>query len=137
MSLSYHFSTFMMADLVLVFDHARQSMTVCANVSPGNNPEKAYQYACSRIQETIKLLCIALYPISHPFEALESAEKKGNLTKDEFEELVLKTQEFIRSGDVIQAVLSQRFSIPYSGPSINLYRAIRAINPPLHVFNGG
>ncbi|MBT7651588.1 MAG: anthranilate synthase component I [Opitutae bacterium] len=127
--------SFMMADLVIVFDHARQSMTVCANVSPGNNPEKAYQYACSRIQETIKLLSSPSTLSPTPIEALESAEKaKGNLTKEEFEELVLKTQEFIRSGDIIQAVLSQRFSIPYTGPSINLYRAIRAINPSPYMF---
>ena len=126
---------FMMADLVIVFDHARQSMTICANVSPGDNADQAYQDACSRIKETITLLSSPSTLSPTPIEALESVDKaEGNLTKHEFEELVSKTQEFIRAGDIIQAVLSQRFSMPYSGPSINLYRAIRAINPSPYMF---
>lgn len=126
---------FMMADLVIVFDHARQSMTICANVSPGDNADQAYQDACSRIKETITLLSSPSTLSPTPIEALEPVDKaEGNLTKHEFEELVSKTQEFIRAGDIIQAVLSQRFSMPYSGPSINLYRAIRAINPSPYMF---
>jgi anthranilate synthase component 1 len=126
---------FMIADLVLVFDHAHQSLTICANATPGNDPKIAYQEACIRIQETIDLLALPsnLTPASiHGNESIENV--KGNLTKEEFEELVNKTKEFIRSGDVIQTVLSQRFSIPYSDPPINLYRAIRAINPSPYMF---
>jgi len=125
----------MIADLVLVFDHAHQSLTICANATPGNDPTIAYREACIRIQETIDLLALPsnLTPASiHGNESIENV--KGNLSKEEFEELVNKTKEFIRSGDVIQTVLSQRFSIPYSGPPINLYRAIRAINPSPYMF---
>lgn len=126
---------FMIADLVLVFDHARQSLTICANTSPGDNPENAYLKACERIDETILLLSnrSELLPATiHEIDAVENSN--GNLTKEEFEELVLKTKDFIRSGDIIQAVLSQRFSIPYSDSPINLYRAIRAINPSPYMF---
>ena len=59
---------------------------------------------------------------------------KRNLSQEEFENLVIKTKDLIRSGDIIQAVLSQRFSIPYDAPNINLYRAIRAINPSPYMF---
>ena len=48
--------------------------------------------------------------------------------------MVEKTKEYVRSGDVIQAVLSQRFSVPFTCPPINLYRAIRAINPSPYMF---
>ena len=48
--------------------------------------------------------------------------------------MVDKTKEYIRAGDIIQAVLSQRFSIPFDGEAINLYRAIRAINPSPYMF---
>ena len=126
---------FMIADLVLVFDHAHQSLTICANSTPGDDPESAYREACARIEETIDLLACPsnLSPASiNGTGTIENVT--GNLSKEEFEELVLKTKEFIRSGDIIQAVLSQRFSLPYSGPPINLYRAIRAINPSPYMF---
>ena len=126
---------FMIADLVLVFDHARQSLTICANTVPGDDPEHAYYKACERIRETILLLSKPSELSPATIQGFENTENpNGNLTKEEFEELVLKTKEFIHSGDIIQAVLSQRFSIPYSGPPINLYRAIRAINPSPYMF---
>ena len=59
---------------------------------------------------------------------------KGNFSKEEFEKLVEQTKEFVRSGDVIQTVLSQRFSIPFEHSPVNLYRAIRAINPSPYMF---
>ena len=40
---------FMITDLVLIFDHARQTLTLTANVPPGENPEQAYLDACARI----------------------------------------------------------------------------------------
>ena len=44
---------FMIADLVLIFDHACQTLTICANAYVGNNPSEAYRSSCSRIEETI------------------------------------------------------------------------------------
>lgn len=126
---------FMIADLVLIFDHAHQSLTICANSSPGSNPEASYKKACIRINEVIEVLGTPsnLTPASiQGNEKIQSVE--GNISQEEFEDLVLKTKEFIKSGDIIQAVLSQRFSIPYSAPPINLYRAIRAINPSPYMF---
>ena len=126
---------FIVADLVLIFDHAHQSLTICVNVIPGNDPEKSYNEACLRIKETIKDLSepTNLSPAKiHQAKNIDTLE--GNISKRDFEEIVAKTKEFIRSGDIIQAVLSQRFSIPYDGSSINLYRAIRAVNPSPYMF---
>jgi anthranilate synthase component 1 len=58
----------------------------------------------------------------------------GNFNQDEFESLVEKTKEYVRAGDVIQTVLSQRFEIPFAGDPIHLYRSIRAINPSPYMF---
>ena len=126
---------FMIADLVVIFDHARQSMTICANVVTGSDVEEPYKNACTRIKETINLLGShsKLSPASIK-DVKKENNLSGNLSKEEFEEQVLKTKELIRSGDVIQTVLSQRFSIPYEAPNINLYRAIRAINPSPYMF---
>ena len=126
---------FMMADLVVIFDHARQSMTICANTSVGKDPNKAYDNACSKIKETLECLSSPSKILPAQIETLtKESSLNGNLSQEEFENLVIKTKDLIRSGDIIQAVLSQRFSIPYDAPNINLYRAIRAINPSPYMF---
>ena len=126
---------FMITDLVLIFDHARQTLTLTANVPPGENPEQAYLDACARIFQTHKKLSepSSLPPVPLT-EVNEVTQPDGNFSKEEFERLVEKVKEYVRSGDVIQTVLSQRFKIPFSGSSTDLYRAIRAINPSPYMF---
>ncbi len=126
---------FMITDIVLIFDHARQTLTLTANVAPGENPAQAYADACARILQTHKTLS---KPSSLPPVPLSEVGKvfqpEGNFSKEEFEGLVEKVKEYVRAGDVIQTVLSQRFKIPFSGSSTDLYRAIRAINPSPYMF---
>jgi anthranilate synthase component 1 len=43
-------------------------------------------------------------------------------------------QEYIRAGDIFQVVPSQRFEVPFTGPPIDLYRALRLINPSPYMF---
>ena len=55
--------------------------------------------------------------------------------REQFLGAVERIREYIRAGDVMQVVLSQRMSTPFGGPPINLYRALRSINPsPYMVF---
>ena len=126
---------FMVSDLLLIFDHAQQSITICANVSPGSDPAFAYQSACQKIKETRDRLLVPsrLYPA--PLQEIDDpAVPLGNFTEEEFKKGVNEVKEYVRSGDVIQTVLSQRFEIPYTGDPIHLYRSIRAINPSPYMF---
>jgi anthranilate synthase component I len=126
---------FMVADLVLIFDHACQTLTICANAYVDERPEDAYRDACERIDETIKLLNVpSLLKPESLAKSPEISVPEGNVSKREFEEMVERTKEYVRAGDVIQTVLSQRFSVPFSHPPLNLYRAIRAINPSPYMF---
>ena len=128
---------FMITELMVIFDHARQTLTICANVKPGNNPEGAYNFAKDKIVETIQTLAnpVSIKPASLDFESVQDQElPEGNFSQLEFEELVQKTKKYIRSGDIIQSVLSQRFTFPFSGQPVNLYRAIRASNPSPYMF---
>ena len=121
---------------MVIFDHARQTLTICANVKPGN-PEDAYNFAKNKIVETIQTLAnpVSIKPASLDFESVQDQElPEGNFSQHEFEELVQKTKKYIRSGDIIQSVLSQRFTLPFSGQPVNLYRAIRASNPSPYMF---
>ena len=58
---------FMVTDLLLIFDHAHQSLTICANVCPGDNPVRAYQSACDKILGNQEPSTTTISPISCPF----------------------------------------------------------------------
>ena len=126
---------FMVTDLLLIFDHAQQSLTICANVSTGQDPAQAYQNACQKIRDTRDRLLAPSALCPAPLHEIGDPEVPlGNYTEEEFSKHVEQIKEYVRSGDVIQTVLSQRFEIPYKGDPIHLYRSIRAINPSPYMF---
>jgi anthranilate synthase component 1 len=68
-------------------------------------------------------------PVEVPAIAFES-----NVPKEKFFANVLKAKEYITSGDIIQVVGSQRFSIPVKATPLDIYRAARSINPSPYMF---
>jgi len=58
----------------------------------------------------------------------------SNFKKEDFEKVVLKAKDYIKEGDIIQVVLSQRFSKKIKTDPLNIYRAIRVINPSPYLF---
>lgn len=63
------------------------------------------------------------------FEGVDS-----NFEKEDFLEAVEKIKEYIRSGDIFQGVLSQRFEIPVTAGGFDLYRMLRVVNPSPYMF---
>jgi anthranilate synthase component 1 len=59
---------------------------------------------------------------------------KSNTTQDQFEANVRKGKEYITAGDVFQFVPSQRFETPFQGAPVDLYRALRCVNPSPYMF---
>ncbi|HMO52095.1 MAG TPA: anthranilate synthase component I [Kiritimatiellia bacterium] len=126
---------FMLTDTILIFDHVRHTAKVVANVLIDGDPKEAYRQAISRIDR----ICDALSrPVAHTVvdihEKPEPVEVRSNLTREAFEESVRKAQEFIRAGDIIQVVLSQRFETDYDGDPLDVYRALRCVNPSPYMF---
>lgn len=58
----------------------------------------------------------------------------SGLSQEGFEDAVLKAKEYIKEGDVMQVVLSQRLSIPFTARPLDLYRALRSLNPSPYMF---
>ena len=50
-------------------------------------------------------------------------------TQQAFEKAVEKALAYIRAGDIMQVVLSQRLAVPYAAAPLDLYRALRTLNP--------
>mgnify|MGYP000966260139 CR=1 FL=1 len=126
---------FILTDTILIFDHVRHTAKVVANVLIDGDPKQAYREATAKIDRVCRALA---GPASHSVidinEKPEPVEVRSNLTREQFEQSVRKAQEFIRAGDIIQVVLSQRFETPYEGDPLDVYRALRCVNPSPYMF---
>ncbi|MDO9175561.1 MAG: chorismate-binding protein, partial [Actinomycetota bacterium] len=127
--------TFMMADVVVAFDHARRVMQVIAPVRPGSAPDIAYQAALKRIDGYLKRIDqgprgaeLGAYGVAR------DVEMTPHTTREEFVEQVKTAKEHIAAGDIFQVVLSQRYSAEYEGDGLDLYRVLRAVNPSPYMF---
>ena len=126
---------FMISDTVVIFDRARQTLRLLVNAHIEDDPELAYNEAVKGIKALYNTLqeSRTLAPI--PVNELNKIEvPPGNITQKEFEALVGKCKKYIRAGDIIQVVGSQRFEREFSLPPLELYRALRTINPSPYMF---
>ncbi|MDI9619256.1 MAG: anthranilate synthase component I [Candidatus Nezhaarchaeota archaeon] len=67
-------------------------------------------------------------------EAPYFSSPKANLGREEFEDIVVKSKEYIASGDVFQVVVSRRYDISFRGSLIPFYEQLRCINPSPYMF---
>ena len=126
---------FMLSDSLLIFDRAKQTLRLCVNAHVNGDAMNAYDSAVAELQQLYALLKqpkgLAPAPLIDPSQ---TAVPPGNFTRQQFEQTVEDGKEFIRSGDIIQFVPSQRFSRPFSRSPLDLYRALRTVNPSPYMF---
>ena len=120
---------------LIVFDHLTHQIKVIAFAYLRENDDlKAlYNLACEEVNETIAELQRPMSSISEeaPFSL---TDLESNFKEYDFNESVRKAKEHIVAGDVIQVVLSQRFSGDVAGDDFTLYRNLRSINPSPYMF---
>jgi len=125
----------MVTNSIIVFDRVKNTIKVVANAYVNDDADAAYAEALAEIEE----LCAALLtPINRVlidrFSSVEPIEPESNTTLEEFHGMVEKAQGYIRSGDIIQTVISQRFETHNEADSLDVYRALRVINPSPYMF---
>ncbi len=127
-------SRFLKADRIIVFDNLRHTVKIVASTRPGQygSPTEAYWRAVAEIERLGDLLDrpappakAAIYP---------AVEFEPNLTRSAYVEAVQRAKDYIRKGDAIQVVLSQRFQAHTQLPAIQMYRALRLLNPSPYTF---
>ena len=87
---------FMITELVLIFDHARQTLTICANAKSSDNPESDYDQAVSKIKNTLNILAkpLSIEPACMDISNVSEKElPEGNFSQIEFEKLVEMTKD--------------------------------------------
>jgi anthranilate synthase component 1 len=123
---------FLFIDEVVVFDRARQTLLLCAcaHLAEGEDPLLAYDRALARIRTLHDQLD---RPAPAPLPAVPEVPVPGlppsNFERPAFEQAVAEAREYVHAGDVVQVVLSQRFERAYTRPPMDLYRALRTVNP--------
>jgi anthranilate synthase component 1 len=126
---------FMLADHLLIFDNLRQTIkvVVLSHLTPEVSLKHQYNQTVAEIHAIIERLRRPVPHDDHPPRA-SGQGLSSNLTREEFEAIVLKGKEYIAAGDVIQVVLSQCFTTPLGRDPLDLYRALRCINPSPYMF---
>jgi len=130
-------STFMLTDTILIFDHVDHKIKVVSNAHIKDSPSAAYDESIRKIDKIIGKLKRNSSEGIHTAAGRHKAgtgKLKSNFTKKEFENAVVKAKEYIRKGDIIQVVLSQRLEIPMRSHPFRVYRALRSINPSPYMY---
>ena len=123
----------MVSDEVVVFDNLSGKLYVIIYVDPAE--ADAYSLAQQRLNQIIDHLYTATpRPAQHKAVKVDEADFISGFTQEGFESAVEKAREYIVEGDVMQVVLSQRMSIPFHSRPLNLYRALRSLNPSPYMF---
>ncbi|HPQ95904.1 MAG TPA: anthranilate synthase component I [Thiolinea sp.] len=123
----------MVSDEVLVFDNLRGELHLLVHATPSDTGlEQARQRLDrleSRIQEHVRL-----YRPRTSGQVIAESDFVSGFTEEGFEAAVRQARESISAGEVMQVVLSQRMSIPFPAPPLDLYRALRRLNPSPYMY---
>jgi anthranilate synthase component 1 len=128
-------SVFMLFNSLLVFDHTRQKIKIFSLARPEG--DDAYHKAVAKIDELAERLKKPLKPHrprSPQPKPGKTLQVVSNLTRAEYEANVAKAREYIIEGEAIQIVLSQRLSQRTSARPLDIYKALRGINPSPYMF---
>lgn len=134
-------SILILTDTILVFDHVNHTIKIVSNcLLPERNKRLAlaslkeiYSAAVKKIESIHKEL---LRPLGEnkSLKKCRQTSVESNCSKEEFEGMVKKAKTYIKKGDIIQVVLSQRFKIQIPSKPLEVYRSLRSLNPSPYMF---
>ncbi len=123
----------MFFDAVLAFDNVTHKVHVMVNVHTAGDLEANYANAVKRINALVEAL-------ARPFTAslrpgTSSCAVTSNTSKEAYMDVVARCREYIVAGDVFQVVPSQRFAMDVTVDALDIYRALRTVNPSPYMFH--
>jgi len=125
----------MVSNDVMVFDNVKGKIHLITHANPRN--KAAYEDAQNRLQSMVDKMqahipSSVLTPVTGP--AVHEEDFISSYGEEKFKRDVEKIKDYICEGDVMQVVLSQRMSILFEGEPLNLYRALRSLNPSPYMY---
>ena len=135
---------YVFTDTIVAFDNVNHRLTVMRNARarPGDNLDLVYDQACgvvTQIAADLRAPLAAAAAASNGARAAAGQAAAGEklrsgFSRAAFVQAVEKCKHYIREGDIIQVVLSQRIEAPFQGDAFDLYRALRIVNPSPYMF---
>lgn len=129
-----------LTDTILVFDHLNHNIKIVSNIILPKNEALSLNRKQQIYRKAIKKINRVEKHFAHPL--LEKKRKQGlgksgiesNYNKGEFQDIVKKAKGYIKAGDIIQVVLSQRFKVGIKKDAFDIYRNLRSLNPSPYMF---
>jgi len=124
----------MLSEEVAVFDNLKGRLYLVVHADPSE--PQALARARRRLDELVFRLRHAgsSYPDVLDPKMLDESSFVSGFTREGFEDAVRRSQEYIRAGDIFQVVLSQRLSVPFNARPVDVYRALRSLNPSPYMY---
>ncbi|MFT7406067.1 anthranilate synthase component I [Zhongshania sp.] len=125
----------MLSEELLVFDNLSGTVKIITHADPTD--DKAYAKAQQRL-DSYELMLRGVSPplpeLNLDADGVAEADFVSSFGEDNFKDAVEKVREYVLAGDVMQVVLSQRLSIPFTASPLNFYRALRHLNPSPYMY---
>ncbi|NDE85318.1 MAG: hypothetical protein EB056_04740 [Verrucomicrobia bacterium] len=125
---------FALVEEFVIFDHSQKTMRPVVQVKVGGDPRADYRRGLERLEALERRLAQPAGKSSTEVPRRPEGDlllgATPNMSKAEYVKMAEGMQEHIRAGDIFQVVPSQRFTVPFNGRPIDLYRALRAITTP-------
>ncbi|NJD69110.1 MAG: anthranilate synthase component I [Candidatus Methylomirabilota bacterium] len=129
---------FLLPDTLLIFDNVSHRIKIVANAFvPETDPQQlreAYDEAARKIDDVVDALRRPLHMGRRPGGDGGELQLNSTMSQTEFVRAVERTQEYVRAGDVVQTVISQRLSTKTTADPFDIYRALRTINPSPYMY---
>ncbi len=124
----------MISEEVAVFDNLKNRLHLIVMVE--DEAKETIEEAESKLDQLEEKLKnnYRFEEFSKPDDSVEESDFVSSFGEDEFKSAVNKVKEYIKRGDVMQVVCSQRMSIPFNSDPVALYRAIRYLNPSPYMY---
>ncbi len=127
---------FVFAENMVIFDHFKRKMVFVSNANTRDaSLKQAYENACKTLEKMQKQIEKTSFIPQTPSPPLRSKQGfTSNFSKTDFMKAVTKIKQLIKKGDILQAVISQKWQKKLDVAPFNLYRALRTINPSPYMF---
>ena len=123
----------MLSEELAVFDNLKGRLYLVVHADP--REPGAWDAAQARLDALVdKLRQPGSYPAPITRNVLDESHFVSGFTHDGFIAAVEQSKEYIRAGDIFQVVLSQRLSVPFNARPVDVYRALRALNPSPYMY---
>lgn len=122
------------SDELAVFDNLKGRLYLIVHADP--RQPGAFEQAQARLDALSAKLRGpgAGYPAPLSREVLDESDFVSGFTREGFIDAVQRSKDYIRAGDIFQVVLSQRLSVPFKARPVDVYRALRALNPSPYMY---